>query len=169
MVEKGKYVDSAPSTPSDFKKVSPKISAKIRPAGSKSPIETSNKYLNLMNSEEQDKDISPTAVSIPAINLKISDDYKFTLQEINTNFPNTENKCDRCYIGILPYSIDDRNKIIEFLYKNEKEYVLSEASKKTLQNSIKDLPPDQNNEMIAQDLKKNKSKLLEFTNLETTI
>ncbi|GBM83731.1 hypothetical protein AVEN_261317-1 [Araneus ventricosus] len=134
MVEKGKYVDSVPSASSDFKIVSPKNSAKIWPEESKSPIETSNKssnnHLNFMKSEEQDKEISPPKVSIPAIKIKINDDYNLTLQEINRNFPSIENKYDCGYIMILPYSPDARTKIIELLNKSEKEYVISDAPEK---------------------------------------
>ncbi|GBN35997.1 hypothetical protein AVEN_86955-1 [Araneus ventricosus] len=153
MAETGQYVGSVPYTSSDFKIVSPKNSTKIRPVESKSPIETSNKYQNSMGLEEQDKENSPSKISIPTINLKINDDYNLTLQEINRNFPITEDKYDRVYIRILPYSLslDDRTKIIEFLNKNEllSESVLSETPEnRPFKIVIKGLPPDQNKEII---------------------
>ncbi|GBN45106.1 hypothetical protein AVEN_138586-1, partial [Araneus ventricosus] len=120
MDETGQYAGSIPTTSFDFKIVSPKNSAKIQLVETKSPIEISNKYQNLIGLEEQDKENAPPKISIPAINLKINDDYNLTLQEISRNFPNTESKYDRGYIGILPHFLEDRSKIIEFLNKNEK-------------------------------------------------
>ncbi|GBN49946.1 hypothetical protein AVEN_105714-1 [Araneus ventricosus] len=107
VVEKGQYVGPVHSTP-DFQVVSPKKSAKFCTVETNSPLETSNKYQSLMDTEEREKDSSPPKISIPAINLKINNDYNLTLQEINRNSPNTENKYDRGYI--LPLSLDDREK-----------------------------------------------------------
>ncbi|GBO10602.1 hypothetical protein AVEN_112678-1 [Araneus ventricosus] len=102
-----------------------------------------------MDIDDQDKDNSPPKISIPAINLNINIDYSLTLQEINRNFPNTENKYDRGYIRIQPHSLDDRSKIIELLNQNEKQYVLSEAPEiRPFKIVIKDVPLDHSMEQI---------------------
>ncbi|GBO29977.1 hypothetical protein AVEN_233202-1 [Araneus ventricosus] len=96
-----------------------------------------------MDTEEQEKENSPSKISIPAINLKINNDYNLTLREINRHSPNTENIYDRGYIRILPLSLDDREQIIEFLNQNEKEYVLPDAPEvRPIKIAIKGIPPD---------------------------
>ncbi|GBM12193.1 hypothetical protein AVEN_21002-1 [Araneus ventricosus] len=92
MDESGQYVGT---TSSDFKIASPTKSAKIKPVKTKFPIKTANLYQNLMDLEDQVNETSLPKVTIPAINLKINDDYNLTPKEIKRNFPSTENKYDR--------------------------------------------------------------------------
>ncbi|GBO14113.1 hypothetical protein AVEN_204490-1 [Araneus ventricosus] len=93
-----------------FKVVSRKNAAKPRSIENKSEIETSNKFQHLMDVEEQETLTEPPKTFIPAINLKLTNDYNLTLQEISRNHPETTNKYDRGYIKITPNSLEDREK-----------------------------------------------------------
>ncbi|GBN82378.1 hypothetical protein AVEN_152778-1 [Araneus ventricosus] len=145
----------------EFKTVSPKKAAKIQPNNSASTIEISNKFSQHMEIEESA--VVPET-HIPAINLKFVTDYNLTLQEINRNFPKTLNKLDRGYIRITPDSLEDRENIIEYLDKNKKEYVLSEAPEnRPLKVVIKGLPKDHNKEFISRELEENNFKVLRIS------
>ncbi|GBM19633.1 hypothetical protein AVEN_107303-1 [Araneus ventricosus] len=140
------------SSPPDFQTVSPKHSEKIRSLKPKSPIITTNRFQNLAELEDKEN----PKIAIPAINLKLDDDYNLTLQEINRKFPNTENSYDRENIRILPQTLDDRENIIKFLNENNKEFVTSEAPKNgPLKIVVKGLPPNHDKEKISQELVKN--------------
>ncbi|GBO28537.1 hypothetical protein AVEN_98802-1 [Araneus ventricosus] len=117
------------------------VSHKPRPIENKSEIETSNKFQHLMDVEEQENLTELPKIFIPAINLKLTIDYNLTLQEISRNHPETTNKYDLGYIKITPNSLEDREKILDYLNKSEKEYVLSEApDARPIKIVIKDLP-----------------------------
>ncbi|GBN12828.1 hypothetical protein AVEN_215692-1 [Araneus ventricosus] len=125
-----------------IKTVSRKNAAKPRAEEKKTVIETLNKF-QLMDVEEQENLTEHPKIIIPAINLKLSDDYNLTPQEISRNHPETTNKYDRGYIKISPNSLGDRDKIIDYLNKTNQEYVLSEASAdRPIKIVIKNLPPD---------------------------
>ncbi|GBM39189.1 hypothetical protein AVEN_136404-1, partial [Araneus ventricosus] len=155
------------SSDKDFKLVPPKKAARPQLGKSNAPIETSNRFQNLMNTPEtnflNDKEIK---ISIPDINLKISADYNLTIQEITRKFPETICKYNRGYIRISPHSHIDRENIIELLNKSEKEYVLSEAPEnRPVKIVIKDLPPDHNKDIIAQELESKNFKIIRINQL----
>ncbi|GBM60805.1 hypothetical protein AVEN_68404-1 [Araneus ventricosus] len=154
------------ATENPFKVVTRKNAAKPRPTENTPEITTSNKFQHLMETEEQENLTEPPKISIPAINLKLTSDYNLTLQEISRNHPETTNKYDRGYIKITPNSYEDREKILDFLNKNEKEYVLSEAQEaRPIKIVIKDLPPDYSKEIITDELTKLKFKVLRINQL----
>ncbi|GBM75837.1 hypothetical protein AVEN_251654-1 [Araneus ventricosus] len=104
--------------------------------------------------------------NIPAVNLKITEDYNLTLQEISRNFPETINLYDRRYITIPSNSIEERTKIIEYLDKTEEEYVLSEAlTDRATKIVIKGVPPDHIKERISQELESLNFKVLRINHL----
>ncbi|GBL92038.1 hypothetical protein AVEN_60791-1 [Araneus ventricosus] len=86
-----------------FKIVSRKNAAKPRSEENKSEIETSNKFQHLLDVEEQDTLTETPKILILAINLKLSNDYNLTLQEIFRNHPETTNKYDLSLYQNLPY------------------------------------------------------------------
>ncbi|GBN88101.1 hypothetical protein AVEN_4752-1 [Araneus ventricosus] len=96
-----------------YKTVSRKNAAKPLTEEIKTAIETSNKFQLLMDVEEEDIPTEPPKTFIPAINLKLTNDYNLTLQEISRNDPETTNKYDRGYIKITPSSLEDIEKIID--------------------------------------------------------
>ncbi|GBM72542.1 hypothetical protein AVEN_259826-1 [Araneus ventricosus] len=144
-----------------FQPVPPKKAAKNQPNNTASQIETSNKFSQLM---EIDESVEVPKIHVPSINLKIVADYNLTLQEINRNFPKTLNKLDCGYIRITPDSFNDRGKITDYLDKNKKEYVLSEAPEnRPLKIVIKGLPKDHNKEHISRELEENNFKVLRIS------
>ncbi|GBN91457.1 Nucleic-acid-binding protein from transposon X-element [Araneus ventricosus] len=154
-LETGQYVDQN----SEFKVVSPKKAAKNLPNLTKSPILTANKFHELANLEENKPEI-------PAINLKIDSTYNLTLQEIHSNFPETENKLIKGFISIQANSPENRIKIIELLKRNNKEFVLSEAREdRPLKIVIKWLPIDQDKEELREILESNGFKILRISQL----
>ncbi|GBM29332.1 hypothetical protein AVEN_2837-1 [Araneus ventricosus] len=163
----------SPTPPSElptnnaFKQASPKKAARPWLEKPQSPIETSNRFQNLMDITENVNSVdSQTKITIPDINLKISADYNLTIQEISRNFPKTICKYNRGFIRISPHSHEDREKIIEFLDKSEKEYVLSEAPEnRPIKIVIKNLPPDHSKELISRDLENNKFKVIRINQL----
>ncbi|GBN54080.1 hypothetical protein AVEN_140637-1, partial [Araneus ventricosus] len=103
MTEAGQYpLTKSPTPPINlsydkiFKQVSPKKAARPQLGKSNPPIETSNRFQNLMDTTEiniiNDKEIK---ISIPDINLKLSADYNLTIQEITRKFPETICKYNR--------------------------------------------------------------------------
>ncbi|GBM17059.1 hypothetical protein AVEN_133325-1 [Araneus ventricosus] len=151
----------------EFKMVPPKKAARIQLEKSHSPIKTNNRFENLMDmSENVNVEDTPTKISVPDINLKLTDDYNLTVQEIARNFPETICRYHRGYIRISPHSLEDRDKIIETLDKNEKEYVLSEPPEsRPIKIVIKNLPPDHSKERIAKDLEENNFKVIRINQL----
>ncbi|GBM07961.1 hypothetical protein AVEN_232396-1 [Araneus ventricosus] len=91
-----------------FKTVSRKNATKQHSVETKTEIETSNKFQHLMDAEDQINLSDHQKTFIPAINLKLTDDYTLTRQEISRNHPETTNKYDRRYIEISPNSLEDR-------------------------------------------------------------
>ncbi|GBN88120.1 hypothetical protein AVEN_250274-1 [Araneus ventricosus] len=149
-----------------YKTVSRKNAAKPLTEEIKTAIETSNKFQLLMDVEEEDIPTEPPKTFIPAINLKLTNDYNLTLQEISRNDPETTNKYDRGYIKITPSSLEDKEKIIDYLNKSEKEYVLSEApDARPIKIVIKDLPPDHGKENISDELAKLNLKVVRINQL----
>ncbi|GBN75378.1 hypothetical protein AVEN_8063-2-1, partial [Araneus ventricosus] len=154
----------------EFKNVPLRKSDKQRKIELRSPIKTVNKFNVLLNNDEQEMQCSsplePPKEIIPAINLKITEDYNLTLQEISRNFPETINHYDRGYIRISPNSSEERTKIIEYLDKTEKEYVLSEApTERPIKIVIKGVPPDHSREKITQELESLNYKVLRINHL----
>ncbi|GBO32665.1 hypothetical protein AVEN_43460-1 [Araneus ventricosus] len=142
-----------------IKTVSRKNAAKPRTVENKVVIETSNQYQHLMDVEDQDN--SNDKIFIPAINLKVTEDYNLTIQEISRNHPETNNKYDRGYIRISPHSLEVREKIIEYLNKLNKEYVLSEApADRPIKIVIKNLLLDHCKESLSLELEKNNFKVV---------
>ncbi|GBN08056.1 Nucleic-acid-binding protein from transposon X-element [Araneus ventricosus] len=153
--ETGQYGDHN----SEFKVVSPKKAAKNSATKINSPILTANKFQELTNLEENKPEI-------PAINLKIDSTYNLTLQEIHSNFPETENKLIKGFISIQANSPENRIKIIELLKRNNKEFVLSEAREdRPLKIVIKWLPIDQDKEELREILESNGFKILRISQL----
>ncbi|GBO08416.1 hypothetical protein AVEN_13700-1 [Araneus ventricosus] len=101
-----------------FKTVSRKNAAKSQTVENKIVIETSNQYQHHMDVEDQDNSNDSPKIFIPAINLKLTEDCNLTIQGISKNHPETTNKYDRGYIRISPHSLEDREKIIEYLNKS---------------------------------------------------
>ncbi|GBM98354.1 hypothetical protein AVEN_46652-1 [Araneus ventricosus] len=157
--------NNSPKAP--FKYVSPKKVARPQLGKTKSPVETSNRFQNLMDTTENDiPSDTEIKISIPDINLKISNDYNLTIQEIVRNFPETTCKYNRGYIRISPHTHEDREKIIESLNKSEKEYVLSEAPEnRPLKIVIKNLPPDHDKDLISHELESNNFKIIRINQL----
>ncbi|GBO46444.1 hypothetical protein AVEN_265777-1 [Araneus ventricosus] len=174
MIEAGQYPLPKTPTPSPanltaldgFRQVPPKKAARIQIEKPNSPIKT-NRFENLMDiSETPNAEDTQTNLSVPDINLKLTDDYNLTIQEIARNFPATVCKYQRGYIRISPHSLEDRDKIIETLDKNEKEYVLSEPPEsRPIKIVIKNLPPDHSKERIVRDLEENKFKVIRINQL----
>ncbi|GBM20493.1 hypothetical protein AVEN_61039-1 [Araneus ventricosus] len=149
-----------------FKVVSRKNAAKPHTIENKSEIEISNKFQHLMDVEDQEKLTEQPKIFVPTINLKLTSDYNLTLQEISRNHPETTNKYDRGYIKITPNSLNDREKILEYLNKSEKENVLSEApDDRPIKIVIKDLPPDYSKENISDELANLKFKVVRINQL----
>ncbi|GBN04744.1 hypothetical protein AVEN_253290-1 [Araneus ventricosus] len=150
-----------------FQKVSPKKAARPQLEKSNPPIDTSNRFQNLMDTTENNISTDPEIkISIPDINLKLSNDYNLTIQEIVRNFPETTCKYNRGYIRISPHSLEDRDKIIETLDKTEKEYVLSESPEnRPIKIVIKNLPPDHSKDSIVNDLVENKYHVIRINQL----
>ncbi|GBN54580.1 hypothetical protein AVEN_79119-1 [Araneus ventricosus] len=143
-----------------FKLVPTHKAAKARPAETNHIIETSNKFVHLTENENE-----PPKISVPTINLKLTDDYNLTLQEIYRQFPKTSNKFDRGFIRITPFSLEERDKIIELLNQSGKEYVLSEAPEnRPVKIVIKGLPATHKN-LIAKELEENDFKVLRINQL----
>ncbi|GBM98100.1 hypothetical protein AVEN_43223-1 [Araneus ventricosus] len=175
MIEAGQY--PLPKTPTlspinltaleGFRQVPPKKAARIQIEKPNSPIKTNNRFENLMDiSENLNAEDTQTKISVPDINLKLTDDYNLTIQEIVRNFPETICKYHRGYIRISPHSLEDRDKIIETLDKTEKEYVLSEPPESgPIKIVIKNLPPDHCKERIVRDLEENKYKVIRINQL----
>ncbi|GBL86998.1 hypothetical protein AVEN_92795-1 [Araneus ventricosus] len=151
----------------EFRQVPPKKAARIQIEKPNSPIKTNNRFENLMDiSENLNAEDTQAKISVPDINLKLTDDYNLTIQEIARNFPATICKYQRGYIRISPHSLEDRDKIIETLDKNEKEYVLSEPPEsRPIKIVIKNLPPDHSKERIVRDLEENKYKVIRINQL----
>ncbi|GBM77032.1 hypothetical protein AVEN_67136-1 [Araneus ventricosus] len=136
--ETGQYIDKN----SEFKVVSPRKAVKNMPVTTKSPIKMANKFQELSNLDENKR-------QVPAINFKMDLSYNLTLQEINSMFPETENKLIKGFISIQANSPEIREKIIDLLKKNDKEFVLSEAREdRPLKIVIKWLPLDQDKEEL---------------------
>ncbi|GBL76269.1 hypothetical protein AVEN_234523-1 [Araneus ventricosus] len=144
----------------DFKLIPSNKAAKTRPVETIPVIETSNKFVRLMELENQNE--LPTEspkISLPTINLKLTEDYNLTLQEICRQFPKTNNKFNRGFIRITSFSLEQRNKIIEFLNQSGKEYVVSEAPEnRPVKTVIKGLPTTHNKDLIAKELQENNFK-----------
>ncbi|GBO32316.1 hypothetical protein AVEN_70318-1 [Araneus ventricosus] len=155
------------TSPNDFKQVPHKKAARIRPDKPYSPIQTTNRFRNLMDtSENVNTNDQQTQNAIPDINLKLTGDYNLTIQEIARNFPETCCKYHRGYIRITPQTLEDREKIIEALDKSEKEYVLSEPSEnRPIKIVIKNLPPDHCKERIVSELEDMKFKVIRINQL----
>ncbi|GBN01686.1 hypothetical protein AVEN_75217-1, partial [Araneus ventricosus] len=149
----------------EFKQVPPKKNARIQLEKSNSPIKTTNRFENLMDiSENINAEDTQTKISVP--DLKLTDDYNLTIQEIARNLPETICKYHRGYIRISPHSLEDRDKIIETLDKTEKEYVLSEPPEsRPIKIVIKNLPPDHSKDRIVKDLEENKYKVIRINQL----
>ncbi|GBM11042.1 hypothetical protein AVEN_259738-1 [Araneus ventricosus] len=117
MVDSGQYANTiSPKTPNlspskltpnnEFKLVSPKKSAESQSEEPKTVIETSNRFLNLMDVSEKDSINDSPKISSPVINLKLTEDYNITVQEISRNFHETIIKFNRGFIRISPFSLD---------------------------------------------------------------
>ncbi|GBN71498.1 hypothetical protein AVEN_33694-1 [Araneus ventricosus] len=149
-----------------FKTVSRKNAEKPLTEETKTVIENSNKFQHLMDVEDQDNLNDLQKIFINAINFKLTDDYNLTLQEISRNHPETTNKYDCGYIKISINSIEDRDKIIDYLNKSNKEYVLSEAlADRPIKIVIKNLPPDHCKESLSHELEKNSFKVAKINQL----
>ncbi|GBN49248.1 hypothetical protein AVEN_246191-1, partial [Araneus ventricosus] len=153
--ETGQYNENI----SEFKIVSPKKAAKTQPELPKTPVKTANKYQELTNLPENNP-------QVPAINLKLDADYNLTLQEIHSMFPETENKLIKGFICIQANSEDNRQKIIDILKKNNKEFVLSEAREdRPLKIVIKWLPVNQDKEELKDILESKGFKIIRISQL----
>ncbi|GBN78212.1 hypothetical protein AVEN_145898-1 [Araneus ventricosus] len=176
-IEAGQYPLPLPKPPTispinltaldDFRQVPPKKAARIQIEKPNSPVKTNNRFENLMDISENSNAVdTQTRIFVPDINLKLTDDYNLTIQEIARKFPATICKYQRGYIRISPHSLEDRDKIIETLDKTEKEYVLSEPPEsRPIKIVIKNLPPDHSKERIVRDLEENKYKVIRINQL----
>ncbi|GBM62564.1 hypothetical protein AVEN_189494-1, partial [Araneus ventricosus] len=155
------------TTPDGFRQVPPKKAARIQIEKPNSPIKINNRFENLMDiSDIPNAEDTQTKIFVPDINLKLTDDYNLTVQEIARKFPATICKYQRGYIRMSPHSLEDRDKIIENLDKTEKEYVLSEPPEsRPIKIVIKNLPPDHSKEHIVRDLEENKYKVIRINQL----
>ncbi|GBO01394.1 hypothetical protein AVEN_57887-1 [Araneus ventricosus] len=91
--------------------------------------------------------------SIPEINLKIIPNFNLVLKEINQQFPNTENRLRREFIGIKGDTKENREKFINLLKQKNLEFVLSEAYEdRPVKVVIRDLPIDMEITEIIQNL-----------------
>ncbi|GBL84660.1 hypothetical protein AVEN_191117-1 [Araneus ventricosus] len=148
-----KQVRNTSPTEKDFEIVSPRKAAKIRKPKEKPEISTDNKFKELMeiDNDNDNAKTEETKIQIPEINLKIDANYNLTLQEINRMYPDTQNKLVKGFISIQATSNDNRNNIIEYLKKNDKEFILLEAySNRPLKVVIKGLPVEQNKDELKQ-------------------
>ncbi|GBO13820.1 hypothetical protein AVEN_210902-1 [Araneus ventricosus] len=155
------------TSPNKFKQVPRKKAARIQLEKSNSPIKTTNRFENLMDTPENvNTNDTQIKISTPDINLKLTDGYNLTIQEIARIFPETICKYHRGFIRISPHSLEDRDKIIESLDKSEKEYVLSEPPEsRPIKIVIKNLPPDHNKDRIVRDLEDSEYKVIRINQL----
>ncbi|GBO20205.1 hypothetical protein AVEN_174435-1 [Araneus ventricosus] len=159
-------VRSTSPTEKDFQIVSPRKAAKIRKTNEKSEISTDIKFKELMEIDNDKDKTVETKIQIPAINLKMDADYNLTLQEINRMYPDTENKLVKGFINIQATSNENRNSIIEYLKKNDKEFILSEAyANRPLKVVIHGLLVDQNKDELKQILEKLNFKIVRINQL----
>ncbi|GBN64465.1 hypothetical protein AVEN_105737-1 [Araneus ventricosus] len=164
-----KQVRSTSPSEKDFKIVSPRKAAKIRKLNEKPEISTDNKFKELMEIDA-DKDNSQSEVTktqIPAINLKLDANYNLMLQEINRMYPDTQNKLVKGFINIQATSNDNRNNIIDYLKKNNKEFILSEAyADRPLKVVIKGLPINQDKDELKHILENLNFKIVRISQLK---
>ncbi|GBM76905.1 hypothetical protein AVEN_153133-1 [Araneus ventricosus] len=148
--------------------------AKIRSLDPTPTISTENKFAKLSETDnlsemENLNPNEPTKTHVPSINLKLSDDYNLTLQEICRRFPKTDNKYSRGFIQITPNSLEERLKIIEFLNQSGKEYILSESPEnRPVKIVIKGLPTTHNKELIIKELEEKQYKIDECATKKIT-
>ncbi|GBM10256.1 hypothetical protein AVEN_49979-1 [Araneus ventricosus] len=134
-------------------------------------ISTENKFAKLSETDNfsENENLTskePIKTHVPSINLKLSDDYNLTLQEICRQFPKTDNKYSRGFIQITPNSVEERLKIIEFLNQSGKEYILSESPENRPDKIvIKGLPTTHNKEFIIKELEEKQFKVIRINQL----
>ncbi|GBM63224.1 hypothetical protein AVEN_188259-1 [Araneus ventricosus] len=123
-------------------------------------MDIDNDIENHLTTVEQNK-------QIPAVNPKLETNYNLTLREINRMFPDTENKLYNGFIRIQASSPENRISIIEYLQKNDKEFILSEASAdRLLKAVIKGLPLNQNIEELKTILENRDFKIIRISRLK---
>ncbi|GBM39875.1 hypothetical protein AVEN_254734-1 [Araneus ventricosus] len=159
------------SNQDNFIPVPPRKAAKISIPDPTLAIPIKNKFAQLSDSENlaEMEDLTPKdppKIPVPSINLKLSEDYNLTLQEICRQFPKTDNKYSRGFIQITPNSLDERLKIIDFLNQSGKEYILSESPEnRPVKIVIKGLPETHNKELIIKELEENHFKVIRVNQL----
>ncbi|GBN09500.1 hypothetical protein AVEN_141007-1 [Araneus ventricosus] len=159
------------TSPNDsFKLVSKRHAAKIKDKVEKPEISTENKFQTFMgidNDIENNLKIDDNMKQIPAINLKLETNYNLTLQEINRMYPDTEEKLINGFISIQTTNPENRERIIEYFKKNDKEFILSEAyADRPLKTVIKGLPLDQNKDELKSILENKDFKILRISKLK---
>ncbi|GBN79831.1 hypothetical protein AVEN_218408-2-1, partial [Araneus ventricosus] len=92
------------SNQENFIPVPPRKAAKISSPDPTLAIPIKNKFEQLSESENlaEMEDLTPKdppKIHVPSINLKLSEDYNLTLQEICRQFPKTDNKYSRGFIS----------------------------------------------------------------------
>ncbi|GBM72056.1 hypothetical protein AVEN_108207-1 [Araneus ventricosus] len=92
-----------------YKAVKPKP-----PSNAHISFQTNNRFQNLIPDEPE----------IPAIILKIAENYNVLLQEITKKFPGTNNTLFRGSIKISANSTEDRNNIIKLLQDKNQEFIV---------------------------------------------
>ncbi|GBO15612.1 hypothetical protein AVEN_28286-1 [Araneus ventricosus] len=134
----------------DFQLVSPrKAAGETHQEKEAMPVKTANMFKQLAEETIQ-KDATKR---VPEINLKIIENCNLILKEITQQFPKTENRLRRDYIGIKADTEENRHKIINFLKEKNLEFVLSEAYEgKPVKVVVRDLPIDTEIAEIIQNL-----------------
>ncbi|GBN05667.1 hypothetical protein AVEN_13951-1 [Araneus ventricosus] len=98
------------------------------------------KTFNLLTEEKTQEAVIK---SIPDINLKIISNSNRILREICQQYPKTENRLRRGFIGIKVDTEENRQKIIIFRKEKRLEFVLSEVQEdRPVKVVVRDLPID---------------------------
>ncbi|GBM90314.1 hypothetical protein AVEN_116305-1 [Araneus ventricosus] len=102
----------------DFQMVSPRKEARETQQLESTEIETANMFTPIAEENRQEE----VQKCIPEINLKIIANCNLILKEISQQFPKTENRIRRDFIGIKADTEENTEKIINFLKHNTTAY-----------------------------------------------
>ncbi|GBM73523.1 hypothetical protein AVEN_235079-1 [Araneus ventricosus] len=120
------------------------------------PVKTAKMFNLLTEGKKQEAVIK----SVPDINLKIIANSNLILRKICQQFPKTENRIRRDFIGVKADTEENRQKIINFLKEKNLEFVLREAYEdRAMKVVVRDLPIDIEIAEIIQSLEEKRYKI----------
>ncbi|GBM03816.1 hypothetical protein AVEN_231292-1 [Araneus ventricosus] len=155
-----------PKTPeeaheNDFQMVLPCKAAKItHQEEENTTIQTANKFSQL--------GVQDTPRNIPEINLKVTINSNLILKEICQQFPNTENRLRKEFIGIKTNTELNREKIIILLKEKKLEFMLTYETyeSRPLKVVIRHLPREMDQQEITQSLEEKGFKIERITQMK---